>query len=151
MDGEVQLDLKTYRTMIRAILGRKRWLLRGFGFLVVAYSVLALALGVSPIWCVLYFLIGAAAIAHTELITCVGWRQLRGLVDRPWHYKVADDGIGIHTPATDVQFKWELITRATREPRAWALRTTTRQRLAIPRAAFSHDDAARIDQRFAEI
>lgn len=151
MQGEVRLDLATYRGMVRAALGRKVWLVQGLGVLVMVYGALVWSVGGGPRWAVLDLVIGVVLIGYGEVVTRLGWRRLRGLVDQPWRYEVAEDGIGIHTPVTDVQFRWALITRATRAPRAWTLRTTTRQRLAIPRAAFSADDAARIDERLAAI
>lgn len=151
MEGELRLDLSTYRAMVHAVLGPKVWLQRGFGVLVLAWAVVAGMFGVGPIWVGLYALIGLGGVGVSEWTTRLGWRRLRGLTDQPWRYRIADGGIGIHTPATDTQFGWELITRATRAPQAWTLRTTTRQRLAIPRAAFSAADAARIDDRFASI
>jgi hypothetical protein len=151
MEGELQLDLSIYRAMVRASMGWRLWVFRGLGALVVVLGVLALAVGGLGVVAVLYLVVGLLLCGGGELSTRVGWRRLRGLVDQPWRYRVAEEGIGIHTPATDVTLGWELVTCASRAPRVWTLRTRTRQRLAIPRAAFSADDAARIDARFAAV
>jgi hypothetical protein len=146
--GELDVDLATHRSIVRAALGRKLWLLRGIGVLSVALGVTSLVVvgAEATVGAILEIVLGLLVISSDELTARLGWRRLRAFRGGSWRYEVSVGGVRIRTPVSDVGLRRDVIRRVDRRPGVWVLVTTSRGRLAIPRAAFTPDDARRADQ-----
>lgn len=156
MTGEFKFDFATFRRMMCAASGRRKILLRVIGCLIFVIGIgnLVTALGEEAkvydmLWSILVIIVGAVMAASVEVTAAIGWRRIRGLRERPWRYDMSESRIGIHTPQTDVSLDWDGVAKARTHPEFWLLRFSTRQTVAIPRAAFTAEDAANIDSLVA--
>jgi hypothetical protein len=151
VQGELTLELAQYRRMVRAALGRRLWWYRGLGLLFIVFAGYLLVVEGPSFPVVVDLLLGCFFGVYDEVATRVGWHRLRRLTGRPWRYVVGEDAVGVHTPESDVELKWDGIAGVDSHPDVWILRMHTKRRVPIPRAAFSGEDATRVDERFATL
>jgi hypothetical protein len=146
MTGELTLDFARYRRIVLATLGGRGWLLRGLGLLLMVCAVLGVVVAGPALSYYAELGIGILVALAAELLSALGWYRLAALADRPWRYEVDETVIGIRTPASEVRLNWGMVSTVTIRRDAWVLRLSSRQRVPIPRAAFSADDQSRIDE-----
>lgn len=145
--GELKMDYRGYRRLVLPAMPKVTRLIpllfAPFMLLLVAAIVVAgggwsgstVALLLGGIFC-------AGAI---EFGVLVGWLRMARTADRPWRYVVTDSTVELHMPFTDSTIRWDGVRRVRTLRDVWVLRLANSAQLPIPRAAFTVDDAARID------
>jgi hypothetical protein len=145
MTGEVTLDYGRYRRMVLAMFGRMVWVLQTIGLVLAVLSLWLLLLGDQLSSHVYPLVMSIVMMGYYDLVVVLGWRRLGALTSRPWRYRIDEAGIGIHTPQTDTEVRWDAVRKAQITRDFWVLRLTTSGTVPIPRGAFSAAEAEQID------
>lgn len=156
--GQLKIDRLTYRRMVVAATPRGRlWFNRGLGVLLLIVAALhaldmyststqGRPIGVGTV--LLFFvqlLLGVFVLFAIELAAARGWRKFAAIGGLKWLYEVGDEGIGIVTAHNDTKIGWDAMAEVDTLPDLWLIKLETGAKLAIPRAAFTKIDAARVD------
>jgi hypothetical protein len=145
--GELKMDYRGYR---RLVLSATPLFARILPMLLVPVLLLLLAALVvaGAAWSVQtlgLILVCVFAAVSIDFGVWIGWRRTVKAGDEPFRYALSDRAIEVHSPVAHVTTRWDTVRRARTLRHAWVLRLANKAALPIPRAAFTAEDAARID------
>lgn len=143
--GELKMNFREYRRLVLPAFGRWYPIIQAGLAVFAVLTVVQLAVaGYSPILIgeLTGFIVGVILPDMTALI---GWRGMAKMGDEPWRYVVTDSTAEVHTPHTDSTVRWDGISGARTGRHVWVLSLVNKGVVAIPRAAFTADDAVQID------
>jgi hypothetical protein len=143
--GELKLDFRGYRRLVLPAFGRAFPIVQVCCLAFAIWMAVSLAADGFSAFNVVYLLGAVVGAVIPEVAVLIGWRRTAKITDEPWRYVVTDATVGIHTPQTDVTTRWEAIVGARTRRHVWLLKLANKTVLPIPRAAFTADDAVRID------
>jgi hypothetical protein len=150
--GEIAMNYRTYRKMVTSALGRTMRINQVLGA-VVSVALLLLPSGLSSTQGLVTFGGGIFLAASPELFAFLGWRRTAVAAKQPWRYTMTDTTITISTSTStsNATFAWGGLTVVATRRYMWLMRTATKVRLPIPRAAFTDEDATWIDDFVAAV
>jgi hypothetical protein len=143
--GELTMTWRIYRRLVLSQFGKRLWVHRIVGILLVICVGLLEAIRFEPRGAALILVLVVLAVFPYESVAALGWWQMRRVPGHHYSYTLTDDTIGIHTQVSDVSIRWDAVIRIRTRAQGWQIRTRVGG-VMIPRAAFTDADQAEIDR-----